>query len=256
MFLRKHFDKIIPIFFVESDKENPILDVTFDGVHIKDGDIVSPNPEILMILRDENAVLLLNDAAVFTHIELIDPNGNSFLVPSDSEWLEFIPATDGNENEARMIFRPHLELEGKYSLMVQAKDQSNNEAGEHEYFVNFEVVFREQIFDFYNYPNPFSNSTQFVFTISGTELPDQMSIRIVTVNGMVVKEITMDELGPLRIGDNVSAPWDGRNDHGEKLATGIYFYKVSAKNSSGEEISIINQDSSYIKNGLGKILIL
>ena len=36
------------------DRENPLLDVTFDGVHILDGDIVSARPEIEILLNDPN----------------------------------------------------------------------------------------------------------------------------------------------------------------------------------------------------------
>ena len=39
---------------VNRDETNPILDVTFDGVYILDGDIVSPSPRILVKLKDEN----------------------------------------------------------------------------------------------------------------------------------------------------------------------------------------------------------
>ena len=61
-----YFNNIgIKRFYVGGDTQNPILDVTFDGVHIMDGDIVSPNTEIVMQLKDENQFLLLNDPKIF-----------------------------------------------------------------------------------------------------------------------------------------------------------------------------------------------
>jgi hypothetical protein len=42
-----------------------MLDITFNGIHILDGDIVSAKPEILIKLKDENKFLELNDPSVF-----------------------------------------------------------------------------------------------------------------------------------------------------------------------------------------------
>ena len=36
---------------------NPILDVTFNGNHILNGDIVDPYSEVLITLKDENEFL-------------------------------------------------------------------------------------------------------------------------------------------------------------------------------------------------------
>ena len=61
-----HFNNLIQKpFFVTTDKTNPLMDVTFDGTHILDGDIVSAKPNILISLKDENMYLALNDPADF-----------------------------------------------------------------------------------------------------------------------------------------------------------------------------------------------
>ena len=50
-----HFNNLAEILFrVNRDITNPILDVTFDGIHIMNGDIISGKPEILVKLKDEN----------------------------------------------------------------------------------------------------------------------------------------------------------------------------------------------------------
>ena len=43
-----------------------------------------------------------------------------------------------------------------------------------------------------NYPNPFSTSTKFVFTLTGSEIPDVFTIQIMTISGKVVREITKE----------------------------------------------------------------
>jgi hypothetical protein len=257
-----YFNNIgIKRFFVGGDTQNPILDVTFDGVHIMDGDIVSPKPEISMRLKDENQFLLLNDPGIFKKIELTTPSGEVKEIPVESALLEFLPAESTSENIAQMIFRPELTEEGEYTLTVQGRDISNNSAGKNEFRVNFMVILKEQISNVYNYPNPFSNSTQFIFTLTGYEVPEDLTIRIMTISGKVVREITKEELGPLRIGQNITEyTWDGRDEFGEKLGNGVYLYQVRAQNAGGDKFELMEtnpeNDARFFKKGWGKMAIL
>jgi flagellar hook assembly protein FlgD len=106
-----------------------------------------------------------------------------------------------------------------------------------------------------------------VFTLTGTEIPDQMFIQIMTINGKVVKEITQDELGPINIGRNITEyAWDGTDNYGDKLANGVYLYKVQTQidgveiKRREEEVSSAQDgttlSSKYFKNGIGKLYIL
>jgi hypothetical protein len=48
-------------FSVNVDKLNPVMEVTFDGQRIMDGEIVSPTPLVVIRLKDENKVLIRKD---------------------------------------------------------------------------------------------------------------------------------------------------------------------------------------------------
>lgn len=214
-------------FYVRVDDRNPNLDVTFDGLHIINGDIVSPEPNILIEIRDDNPYLLLDQDDIFT-LKLVDPNGNVTDYTVEESEVSFEPATDASNNKAKIIFNPKFETEGTYKMIVQAKDASGNFSGKNDYVVEFEVILSESISNIFNYPNPFSTSTQFVFTLTGSQVPDDLSITILTISGKVVKEITREELGNLRIGHNRTAyKWDGTDEYGEKLANGVYLYKIN-----------------------------
>ncbi len=108
-----------------------------------------------------------------------------------------------------------------------------------------------------NYPNPFSTSTRFVFTLTGSETPDDIIIQIMTVSGKVVREITESELGPLSIGRNITDfAWDGTDEFGDPLANGVYLYRVKAK-INGEDIKHRNSGAdTYFKKDFGKMYIL
>ncbi len=254
-----HYNNVgIRSFFVQEDLRNPLLDVTFDGIHIMDGDLVSSRPEVIISLLDENPFLALSDTSLL-RLFVTDPLGNTEEYEVDGNVLTFFPASGdiSDENRARMEFRPDLQVDGTYQLEVRGEDASGNDSGEFDYRVNFEVVNEETVSNVLNYPNPFSTSTQFVFTLTGNELPDVFRIQIMTVSGKIVKEIDMGELGPLRIGNNITDyRWDGTDDFGDKLANGVYLYRVVVKKDGENYESYDNGTNQYFKKGFGKMVIL
>jgi hypothetical protein len=170
--------------------------------------------------------------------------------------MDFIPATD-DKNQAKIVFRPALEADGKYKMLVQATDKSGNNSGSIDYRIDFEVINRPTITEVLNYPNPFTTSTQFIFTLTGSQIPDEFKIQIMTVTGKVVREITQAEFGPIRIGRNASVyRWDGRDEFGDRLANGVYLYRVISR-LNGENIELRDGGASeYFRKGFGKMYLM
>lgn len=242
-------------FKVSKDVTNPLLDVTFDGIRILNGDIVSAKPNILITLKDENQFLQLNDTSAFT-IFLVAPNSSSQQPVYFNQGLQFTPASLP-KNSCSILYNPTLLTDGKYKLIVQAKDRSNNRSGVQSYEIQFEVNNKPTITSLLNYPNPFSTSTRFVFTLTGSEIPEVFTIQIMTVSGKLVREITRSELGNLHIGRNITEyTWDGRDDFGDRLANGVYLYKVVTKlNGENIEKSGTSADKFFVKE-FGKMVIM
>lgn len=227
-----HFNNILfKDFYVKADKYNPLLDVTFDGVHILNKDIVASKPQILVKLKDESKFLELKDKSLLT-LQLRYPN-QTIRSFEYGDTLRFIPAdVSKGENTAVLDFRPYLPEDGEYELIVTGKDVMGNKAGNLEYKVVFNVINKSMISNMLNYPNPFSTSTAFVFTVTGAAVPQNIRIQILTVTGKVVKEITKEELGPIHIGRNITEyKWDGTDMYGQKLANGVYIYRVLTNNN-------------------------
>lgn len=80
-------------------------------------------------------------------------------------------------------------------MQLSGKDVSGNRAGAIDYRITFEVINKAMISNVMNYPNPFTSQTKFVFTLTGSEVPDYFKIQIMTVSGKVIREIMRDELG-------------------------------------------------------------
>ena len=77
-----------------------------------------------------------------------------------------------------------------------------------------------------NYPNPFNPETWIPYQLSE---PAEVTLRIYAVNGKLVRTLALGQI-PAGIYQSRSraAYWDGRNDVGERVASGIYFYTLTA----------------------------
>ena len=257
-----HFNNVyFKSFFVREDQIPPLLDVTFDGVHILNGDLVSPKPEIIMTLNDENKYLALNDTADF-RVYLKYPDGSEQRIYFTNPDLLFFPADAANlnkKNKAKLEFRPYLLEDGEYKLRVNASDVTNNIAGRVDYEVAFKVINKSALSNIMNYPNPFSTSTCFVYTMTGLEQPATLRIRILTVAGRVVREIDGNQFGIMRAGTHLSDYcWDGKDEYGDQLANGVYYYQVIAKKANGEAFDLFENAKAdgFFKNGYGKMVLM
>jgi len=246
-------------FYVKEDKFNPLLDVTFDGVHILNRDIIASKPHILVKLKDESHFMALSDTALLK-LQVRYPDGtihNYFFGDS----VRFNPANLANgENTASIDFLPYFPDDGDYQFIVSGKDVAGNKAGKLEYRVTFSVINKPMISNLLNYPNPFTTSTAFVFTITGSEVPQNIRIQILTITGKIVREITKDELGPIHIGRNITEfKWDGTDAYGQKLANGVYLYRVIT-NLNGKSLDKYKAEGDktdkYFNNGYGKMYLM
>lgn len=251
-----HFNNVAQIpFYVESDNVNPILDITFDGIHILDGDIVSPKAEIVIELTDENPYLLLDDTSDYA-IYITTPSGTEqrvYFTQNGQDKMQFIPASLP-KNNSKIILQGDFPVDGIYKLRVQASDKTDNNSGDLDYLISFEVINESTITNILNYPNPFTTSTRFVFTLTGSEIPEVFKIQIMTITGKVVREVHKDELGPINIGRNISEfAWDGTDMYGDRLANGVYLYHVITQINSEEIEHRETSADFYFKKGFGKM---
>jgi hypothetical protein len=237
-------------FIVDGDNSTALLDVNFDGIYIMDGDIVSPNVLITALLKNDQTLIYKKDTVgldlyLKQNCEACDFKRVSFSNPN----LTWTPASEDEDFKVSLIPGP-LE-DGVYTLRIANEDSTE------PYEITFEVINESQITNFYPYPNPFSTSVRFVFTVTGMEVPDEIKIQIMTVTGKVVREILQNELGPIRIGNNLTEyAWDGKDEFGDQLANGVYIYRVLVrKNGQFMEHRPTAGDKAF-KKGYGKMYLL
>lgn len=76
-----------------------------------------------------------------------------------------------------------------------------------------------------NYPNPFNASTVIKFSIMDK---NNFELRIYDVLGKRIKKFIFDNCKP----DNYEVVWDGTDDFGNKVSSGVYFYNIISNYSS------------------------
>ena len=77
-----------------------------------------------------------------------------------------------------------------------------------------------------NYPNPFSPSTTISYALpSGGE---RVCLHVYNITGQLVRELVNE---PQESGV-YTVHWDGRNDRGAHVSSGIYFYRLEAGSRS------------------------
>ncbi len=245
-------------FLVLKDKKKPLLDVYIDGTRPVPNGIVSPKPTISVSLLDDNTYLRLTDTSVLS-LALQYPNGAKKTIFFNDPNLRFMPATSANQNKASLEYKPTFTEDGTYQLSVKGKDISGNVAGDVDYSVPFKIITKSSISNVLNYPNPFSTRTQFVYTLTGEAPPQYFRIQIMTISGKVVREITQDEIGALKIGTHkTDYAWDGHDEYGNQLANGVYLYRIVAKGKDGKAFEGFEGDTTndLFKKGIGKLVIL
>jgi len=84
---------------------------------------------------------------------------------------------------------------------------------------------------FQNYPNPCNPETWIPY-----QLPEDttVTIKIYNVIGHLVKTLSLGEkMAGMYISRNRAAYWNGRNEAGERISSGLYFYAIEAGNFRG-----------------------
>ncbi|MDQ3021275.1 MAG: C25 family cysteine peptidase [Bacteroidota bacterium] len=224
-------NKAITQFVVQGDTLSPVMDITYDGAKIMNGDFVQSKPNIILKFYDDSRMVISDTSNVRVYIS----SNNSFIyVPyyiNGTKNPEIdISFADNNFLQATVTYNPTLAA-GEHKFRYVAVDVTGNFA---DSVVNTVLVdYKLQISDMENYPNPMQTETNFVFKLSGELSPTSCKVKIYTVAGRMIKEIN----SPAIVGYN-QIPWNGTDNDGDYIANGTYLYKFIIQGSSQVETTI------------------
>ncbi|TVQ91536.1 MAG: hypothetical protein EA393_04560 [Bacteroidetes bacterium] len=210
------------------DNEGPEISLYINNKDFKSGDKTGPDPLLLAFLEDESGI---NTTGQIGHDIVAILNDDTF---NPIVLNNFYQADLDNFRSGRVIY-PFFNLEeGNYTLTLRAWDVHNNVSVSS---IDFIVTSAPglSITDLRNYPNPFSDKTQFTFSHNkpATELIVQLEVYTLTGQLLKSKEQMVYasgfEIPPFE--------WDGRDSGGTLLSTGIYVFRIIVKERNGEPVS-------------------
>ncbi len=245
---------------VKTDAIGPLVDVTIDGKHLMADDIVSPEPEIVIQINDDNSYLPVSVSdstfriwfgteTIYTNNPMVTIEGNDSIEKGSIRMPE---------NKTKLVFKPGKLADGQYTLAVQGYDSKGNVASQRPYVIQMTVVNQKSISQVLPYPNPFSSACRFAYTLTGDEKPSRFDIEIYTITGRLVKVVDLLAAGDVHFGYNITQyAWDGRDEYGDQLANGVYVYKVNTRFHDQSNVTIRDEGiSDLFRNGYGKMYLM
>jgi len=214
-----------------NDSDGPQISLFLNDTTFVSGGLTTADPELIVKLFDDSGINTVG--AGVGHEMLLVLNGE------EGKAIDISSAFQSEENSYQRgeVHWPLPDLNsGENQLSVRAWDVLNNSGTSDLQF----VVTQDQALELrnvFNYPNPMSRRTQFVFEHNqppGTEA--QVRLRIYTLAGRPVRTIDGDEALPGGVlpGGPVQIPWDGRDEDFDRVSTGIYLYKVRVEVERGD----------------------
>ena len=216
----------------EADNLPPKIKAYLNSTDFSDGDITDANPYLLLELEDEHGINTIGGVG-HDLLAVLDDNVQEAILLND-----FYEADANTYKKGKVKYRLLNLSPGWHNLKIKAWDVYNNSA---ETEINFRVVSSDklEIDKVLNYPNPFINHTEFWFTHNHPFEDLDVMIQVYTITGKLVwsHRQTVFTTGFL----SREIEWDGRDNFGNRLAKGVYIYKLTVRTSTGKSTKRIEK---------------
>jgi len=206
-----------------ADDKGPEIRLFINDTTFQWGGITDENPVLLAYVYDDSGINTVGNGIGHDLVAMLNEE-DSYIV---NDYYE--AALDDYKHG--IIRYPFADLkEGRHALSLKVWDVHNNSSMA---FTEFIVASSEEmaIDHLLTYPNPFKESTTFVFEHNQADEALDIRIEIYSLHGQLVKILNDKRFTPGYKYE--SSPWNGTDDGGNKLLNGLYVYRVIVKNPDG-----------------------
>ena len=203
-----------------------------------------PEAKIVYQTNDSDpavGIVALSNIGGFTSFS----NGPAKRGFTNSEWLDLLSSTSGvdttaGEDRGFVISTAAMEMDPGDSVVVAfaliagadaGQIINNAEAARQRFFVATSIIDDNDasLPDGFslgqNYPNPFNPTTTIAFELTRAA---EISLEVFNVRGQ--KVVTL--IDGMQVAGSHEIEWDATSSHGNRVASGVYFYRLRANNRS------------------------
>lgn len=213
------------------DNAGPQATIYLNEKTFVNGGLTNENPVFYADLIDSSGINTLGTGFGHDISIILDENSSKPIVLND-----YYEANLNSYQSGTVRYPLNKLSEGEHRLSFKVWDIQNNSSNAYLDFVvapNEELALNKVL----NYPNPFTTRTKFLFEHNQACNPLKVTVQIYTVSGKLVKTISRSVTCEGYRQEGVE--WDGRDDYGDKLARGVYVYKLAildVNNKKAEKI--------------------
>ncbi len=206
----------------EEDNIGPEIQIFLNDESFVSGGITNESPNLIVKLSDNNGI---NTSSGVGHdiVATIDSDDINSIILNNYYEADVDDYKNGTVSYQLDNLQP-----GLHNLKIKAWDVYNNSSISEIDFMVFDENEKLVLDKVLNYPNPFIDFTEFWFNHNSSSLLD-VKIEIFTISGRLVKTI----IGNTNFSGNSNFSrefiWDGRDDFGDKVAKGVYVYRLSVR---------------------------
>jgi hypothetical protein len=208
-----------------ADANGPKMDLYMNDEKFVFGGITNADPMLLLKLSDETGINTVGNGIGHDITAVLDDNTQNKVVLN-----EYYESALDNYRKGEVKY-PYSKLaDGRHTLKVKAWDIYNNSSEDYTEFIVASNA-KLALSHVYNYPNPFTTHTQFMFEHNRCCDDLSISVQIYTVSGKLVKSIVQQVYSEGYRVDNIE--WNGLDDYGDPIGKGVYVYKLNVRDSNG-----------------------
>jgi hypothetical protein len=208
------------------DSSGPLVKLYMNDTNFVSGGITDSNPQLLVKLNDSNGINMTGVGIGHDISAVLDSDFLHLISLNDYFHYEIDDYTKGSAMYPFFSLTP-----GEHTIKVIAWDIYNNSASSD---ITFKVLGNNNLVlnRVMNYPNPFSNFTNFIFEYNWSEEALNVEVRLFSFTGQLINVLKVENIS----GGYRTPPlqWDGTDSRGIKVGAGIYLYRIQVSSKSGQ----------------------
>lgn len=221
----------------QSDDTGPEIELFINHPGFESGDYTSDDPILFARFFDESGINTVSNGIGHDITLVLGDNFNNPVVLND-----YYQAEPDSYQQGSLTYPLGKLPDGRYTLTVKAWDVYNNSSTQSiEFIIDYDSPI--MLTNVINVPNPFRDRTRFTFYHNKPGLEMDVFIHIYNLSGQRVTTLegsfTSEET---EAGDLY---WDGTDEGGEVLSSGLYIYRVIVRASNG-----------YLSEQVNKLMII